>query len=121
MKATFVGQVPELGVIVLLSLSHLIDEVAVFLPSISPSCSSRYSSSAWRPMMPSYLAQDNTRIWQTHYEPKPLSQLYSGWQEMLVEHRQIVVQVQEIAKETGWRGPERHVNLQWDWRGGSVV
>ena len=30
MKATFVGQVPELGVIVLLSLSHLIDEVAIF-------------------------------------------------------------------------------------------
>jgi hypothetical protein len=47
------------------------------------------------------LAQDNTRIWQTYYEPKPLSQLYSGWQEMLAEHRQIVVQVQEIAEETG--------------------
>ncbi len=47
--------------------------------------------------------------------------LYSGWQEMLAEHRQTVVEVQEIAEETGWRGPERHVNLQWDWRGGIVV
>ena len=50
------------------------------------------------------LDQDNTRIRQTYYEPKPLSELYSGWQEMLEEHRQIVVQVQEIADETGWRG-----------------
>ncbi len=36
MKATFVGQVPELGVIVLLSLSHLIDEVAIFFALNSP-------------------------------------------------------------------------------------
>ncbi len=72
-------------------------------------------------MMPSYLAADNTRIWQTYYEPKPLNELYAGWQEMLAEHRQIVVQVQEIAEETGWRGPEAKARLQWDWRGGSVV
>ena len=45
--------------------------------------------------------QDNTRIWQTYYEPKPLSELYSGWQEMLAKHRQVVVEVQEIADETG--------------------
>ncbi len=51
------------------------------------------------------LDQDNTRIWQTYYEPKPLSALYSGWREMLAEHRQVVVEVQEIAAETGWRGP----------------
>ena len=31
---------------------------------------------------------------------------YSGWQEMLAEHRQIVVEVQEIAEETGWRGAD---------------
>ena len=30
------------------------------------------------------------------YEPKPLNQLYAGWQEMLAEHRQVVVEVQEI-------------------------
>ncbi len=34
-----------------------------------------------------------------------LSELYTGWQEMLAEHRQIIVEVQEIAAETGWRGP----------------
>ncbi len=54
-------------------------------------------------MMPYDLATDNTRIWQTYYEPKPLSELYAGWQEMLEEHRQTVVEVQEIAEETGWR------------------
>ncbi len=43
------------------------------------------------------LDQDNTRIWQTYYEPKPLSELYTGWQEMLAEHRQLIVEVQEIA------------------------
>ncbi len=47
------------------------------------------------------LDQDNTRIWQTYYEPKPLSELYSGWQEMLAEHRQVIVEVQEIASATG--------------------
>ncbi len=50
------------------------------------------------------LDQENTRIWQTYYEPKPLSELYAGWQEMLAEYRQLVVQVQEIAEETEWRG-----------------
>ena len=34
--------------------------------------------------------------------------------------RQLIVEVLEIAQETGWRGPERHVKLQWDWRGGIV-
>ncbi len=48
----------------------------------------------------------NTRIWQTYYEPKPLSELYTGWQEMLAEHRQIIVEVQEIAEETGWCRPK---------------
>ncbi len=32
---------------------------------------------------------------------KPLSELYTGWQEMLAEHRQLMVEVQEIAQETG--------------------
>ncbi len=50
------------------------------------------------------LDQENTRIWQTYYEPKLLSALYAGWQEMLAEHRQLIVEVQEIAEETGWRG-----------------
>ena len=41
----------------------------------------------------------------------PLSELYSGWQEMLAELRQLVVEVQEIAEETGWRGPDGKVSL----------
>jgi hypothetical protein len=67
------------------------------------------------------LVQDNTRIWQDYYEPKPLSQLYTGWQESLAEHRQVVAKVLEIAAETGWRGPEEQVRLEWGRRGGSVV
>ncbi len=67
------------------------------------------------------LERDNTRIWQTYYEPRSLSQLYTGWQEMLAEHRQVIVQVQEMAEETGWRGPESPVRLEWERRGGSVV
>ncbi len=44
------------------------------------------------------------RGWQTYYEPKPLSELYTGWQEMLAEHRQIIVEVQEIAEELSGNG-----------------
>ncbi len=62
-------------------------------------------------MMASDLAVDNTRIWQTYYEPKPLSELYTGWQEMLAWHRRLVVEVQEIAEETGWRGPSARAAL----------
>ncbi len=59
------------------------------------------------------LDQDNTSIWQASDKPKPLSQLYMGWQEMLAEHRQIIVQVQEIVAEMAWRGPEERAGLQW--------
>ena len=55
----------------------------------------------------SHLRLGDTRIWQTYYEPKPLNELYTGWQEMLAEYRQIIEEVQEIAEETGWRGPQR--------------
>ena len=47
-------------------------------------------------MMLSYLPL-TTHIWQTYYELKPLNELYTSWQEMLVEHRQLEVEVQEIA------------------------
>ncbi len=57
------------------------------------------------------MVQANTRIWQTYYVPKPLSELYSGWQEMLAEHRQTVVEVREIEEETGWRGPAHGIEL----------
>ena len=48
------------------------------------------------------LGQDNTRIWATYYRPKPL---YDPWQAWLPEHRQVIVEVQAITEETGWRGP----------------
>ncbi len=44
---------------------------------------------------------ENTRIWHTHYKPKPAHDHLSGWQEFLEEYRQVVVQVQEIAQEMG--------------------
>ncbi len=50
---------------------------------------------------------ENTRIWQTHYEPKPAHDHIASWQELLAEHRQVVFEVQEIAVETGCRGPDR--------------
>ncbi len=58
------------------------------------------------------LDQENTRIWQTYYEPKPLSELYTGWQEMLAEHRQLIVEVQEIAAEHGWREAKHKSSLE---------
>jgi len=59
------------------------------------------------------LDQDNTRIWQTHYKPKPAHDHIASWQELLVEYRQVVAEVLEIAAETGWRGPEVPVRLEW--------
>jgi hypothetical protein len=50
------------------------------------------------------LNRENTRIWNTHYEPKPAHDHISSWQEMLAEHRQVVAEVLEIAAETGWTG-----------------
>ena len=51
------------------------------------------------------LAQDNTRIWETYYQPKPAYEHIADWQALLAEHRQVIVEVQAIAEETGWRGP----------------
>ncbi len=50
----------------------------------------------------------NTRIWNTHYKPKPGHDHISSWQELLAEHRQLIIKVVEIAEETGWRGPGVH-------------
>ncbi len=57
---------------------------------------------------------ENTRIWQTHYEPKPAHDHISSWLELLAEHRQVVAEVLEIAEETGWHGPEAPVRLDWE-------
>ena len=63
------------------------------------------------------LNRENTRIWHTHYQPKPAHDYVSNWQELLAEHRQVVAEVLEIAAETGWRGPGAQVRLTW----GSVL
>ncbi len=44
------------------------------------------------------LEQDNTRIWQTYYEPKPLSELNSGRQERPAEHQQVVAEEWELVQ-----------------------
>lgn len=53
----------------------------------------------------------------------PLGQRYTCWQEMLAEHRQIIVQVQKIAEEKGRVGPEAEapVKLWWKRHGRNVV
>jgi len=56
---------------------------------------------------------ENTRIWHTHYKPKPAHDHIASWQELLAQHRQVVTEVLEIADETGWRGPEVQVRLEW--------
>jgi len=45
------------------------------------------------------LNRENTRIWHTHYKPKPAHDHIASWQELLAEHRQVVVEVLEIAKD----------------------
>lgn len=50
------------------------------------------------------LKQENSRIWQTHYKPKPAYDHIADWQSYLEWYRQVVMEVLEIAAETGWRG-----------------
>ena len=47
------------------------------------------------------LNRENTRIWYTHYKPKPAQDHIASLQELLAEHRQVAAEVLEIAKETG--------------------
>ena len=56
------------------------------------------------------LDQENRRIWETYYQPKPAYEHIADWQAWLPEHRQVIVEVQAIAEETGWRGPVRTGN-----------
>jgi len=46
------------------------------------------------------LKRENTRIWQTHYKPKPAHDHIADWQAYLEWYRQVVVEVLEIAQET---------------------
>jgi hypothetical protein len=56
------------------------------------------------------LAQENQRIWETHYLPRPLYQLSETWRAWLDEYREIVRDVQDMIGEhsgchggkTGW-------------------
>ena len=48
--------------------------------------------------------QDNTRIWDTYYRPKPLFDHLTIWQDWLVEQRQLIIDVQDIAEEHIARG-----------------
>ena len=75
------------------------------------------------PFFPTWKALnwENLRTWHTHYKPKPVHDHIATWQELLAEYRQVVAEVLEIAQETGWRGPEEQVRLQWERRGGTVV
>jgi hypothetical protein len=64
---------------------------------------------------------ENLRIWHTHYKPKPAHDNVPNWQAYLEWYRQLVVEVVEIVAETGWRGPESPVRLEWERRRGSVI
>lgn len=45
------------------------------------------------------LNNDNTRIWNTYYRPKPLYAHLPTWQDWLPEYRQLIIEVQELAEE----------------------
>ena len=45
------------------------------------------------------LAQENQRIWATHYAPRPLYQFWDTWRAWLDEYREIVRDVHDMAKE----------------------
>jgi hypothetical protein len=55
------------------------------------------------------LAQENQRIWETYYLPRPLYQPWDTWRTWLDEYREIVRDVQHMAEEhdgrmrTAWR------------------
>jgi hypothetical protein len=50
---------------------------------------------------------DNTRIWNTYYRPKPLFDHLPTWQEWLSEHRQLIIEVQEMVEEHTAQGRGR--------------
>ena len=67
------------------------------------------------------LDQDNTRIWNSYYRPKPAYDHIADWRAYLEQHREIIVEVQEIAEETWWRGKDEAVGLQWKGLWGYMV
>jgi len=45
------------------------------------------------------LAQENQRIWETYYLPRPLYEPWDTWRAWLAEYREIVRDVQDIYEE----------------------
>jgi hypothetical protein len=56
---------------------------------------------------------ENLRIRHTHYKSKPVLSNVPNWQAYLTWYRQLVVEVLEVADETGWQGPETPVMPSW--------
>jgi hypothetical protein len=66
---------------------------------------------------------ENLRIWHTHYKPKPAHDNVPNWQAYLEWYRQVVVEVLEIAAETGWGGRSARSGLSGSkvWRKGDMM
>src|SRR5215510_2260735 len=45
------------------------------------------------------LDEDNARIWNSYYRPKPLFDHLPTWQEWLPEYRQLIIEVQDMVAE----------------------
>ena len=58
------------------------------------------------------LAEENQRIWETHYLPRPLYEPWESWRAWLDEYREIVRDVQEITEECNGRRSTGHVSAR---------
>jgi hypothetical protein len=53
------------------------------------------------------LAAENSRIWEEHYRSRPLYDPIETWEKWLAEHRQVILDVQELYEENpDWRSPK---------------
>ncbi len=51
------------------------------------------------------LAQENQRIWETYYLPRPLYESWETWHAWLAEYRALVRDVQDISEENHGHKP----------------
>lgn len=49
------------------------------------------------------MAQENQRIWDTHYLPHPLYEFWVTWQSWLAEYRELVRDMQDLYEEHNGR------------------
>jgi hypothetical protein len=49
------------------------------------------------------LAEENRRVWETYYLPRPAYQPWDTWQEWMREYRDLVRDIQNIAEEHNGR------------------